>query len=263
MKISFFEEFPTATNLAKLKYVSWDTKLYLAAPNVKEFLRLEKDILKKYSNVKECVYWPTLEISEGYWLSPWTDTAALSQLFKSLLLEQKRRGEKGEDSLSVMLDFEPPKLKRQIISRFFSFSKNRRLIMNFLLDAKKAGIKLYNIEMSHLPESIVWMLGLGYSPKAFGHKNIAMYYRSMLQRFVGAFIAKSRFVSRVRKFVKRDMIIGIGLIAGGIYEIEPVYGAKELGEDLQICSSTGCDEVIVFRLGGMNAGFEEVCEKYV
>jgi hypothetical protein len=263
MEISFFEEFPTSSNLAKLKYVSWDCKLYLAANSVSEFLKLEKQVMKKYPHVVECVYWPTLSILDGYWISPWSDTVALEQLFNSLLLEQERRVKKGEKSLSVMLDFEPPKLKRQIFKRFFSFSKNRKLIMEFLLSAKKIGINVYNIEMSHLPESIVWMLGLGYSARAFGHKNIAMYYRSMAQRFIGSFIAKKRFASKVRKFVKRDMLIGVGLIAPGIHEVEPCYGDKGLEEDLQICFDAGCSETIVFRLGGMDAGFEEVCLKFV
>ena len=263
MKISFFEEFPTAANLAKLRYVSWDTKLYLAASSVKEFLKLEKDVMKKYSCVVECVYWPTLAMKDGYWVSPWSDSRALSQLFFELLVEQKRRVKSGAASFSVMLDFEPPKLKRQIVKRFFSFSKNRRLIMQFLLDAKSAGINLYNIEMSHLPESIVWMLGLGYSPRAFGHRNIAMYYSSFIRPLVGQAVGRWRFSKKVAKFAKRDMLVGIGLIAPGIHKIEPLYDAMRLGEDLQICSGSECSEVIVFRLGGMNEKMQKVCLKFV
>ena len=91
MNISFFEEFPTDLNLSKLKYVLWDTKLYVAAPSMREFLKLESSILKKYKQVTEVVFWPTLSLSEGYWISPWSDSSALATLFEELLFEQTRR----------------------------------------------------------------------------------------------------------------------------------------------------------------------------
>ncbi|MAG60473.1 hypothetical protein CL619_01680 [archaeon] len=263
MKISFFEEFPTAANLAKLKYVNWDTKLYLAAPSIKEFLKLEKEILKNYKQVTEVIYWPILPIEKGYWISSWSDTSALKQLFFELLEEEKRREKTKEKSLSVMLDFEPPKQRRQILTRFFSFSKNRKQIIEFLVAAQENGIKLYNIEMSHLPESVVWFLGLGYNPLAFGHKNIAMYYTSFLRPVVGNSIAKFRFKRNVKKFVRRKMIIGVGLIAPGIHETESCYGAKELEEDLRICYKNKCKEAIIFRLGGMDKEMQKVFEKFV
>ena len=262
MKISFFEEFPTKNNIAKLKFVPWETKVYLAAESINKFLDLEKDILKKYPQVTEVVYWPTLPIKEGYWISPWSDSLALKKLFSELIEEQARR-RKNRISLNVMLDLEPPKKRIQMFQRFFSFSKNRKLIIEFLVLAQEKGIKVYNIEMSHLPESIVWFLGLGYSPKAFGHKNIAMYYRSMLAKLVGQFIAKKRFSKKVRKFVHRKMTIGIGLIAPGIHETERCYGAKELAEDLLECKRAGASEVIIFRLGGMNQEMQEACENYI
>ena len=59
------------------------------------------------------------------------------------------------------------------------------------------------------------------------------------------------------------MIIGIGLIAPGIHKIEPCYGADKLEEDLKVCNDSGCSEAIVFRLGGMDKSFQDVCEKYV
>ncbi len=265
MNINFFEEFPTAANLSRLRYVTWKTKLFVAAPSVSSFVKLEKQILKKYPQVTDIVFWPTLSISEGYWISPWSESKVLESLFHELLLEQKRRKKlKGKaKNFSIMLDFEFPKQKRQILSRFFSFSSNRKLIVQFLVDAQKKGISLYNIEMSHLPESLVWMLGLGYSPRAFGHKNIAMYYSSFIRPFVGNTVGKFRFTQKVKKFARRKMIIGVGLIAGGIHKTEPTYGSAELEEDLKACFETGCKEVIVFRLGGMNSSMQKVCEKFV
>lgn len=263
MRISFFEEFPTKKNLDKLKYVSWKTKLYVAAPNIEEFLRLEKDILKNYKQVEEVVFWPTLNISEGYWISPWSDTSAMKKLFSELLLEQKKRKEQKQKNLGVMLDFEFPKERSNMLIRFFSFSKNRQQIVEFLVNAKTRGIDLYNIEMSHLPESFVWFLGLGYNQRLFGHQNIAMYYTSFLRPIIGDKLAKLRFKQKVRKFVRRKMIIGTGLIATGIHKTEPIYGAEKLEEDLLVCNSAECKEVIIFRLGGMGGAMKKVCEKFV
>ncbi len=226
-------------------------------------MELEKEILSKQLQVTEVVYWPTLKLSEGYWISPWSDPVALDRLFAELLLEQKRRVKQQLPALSVMLDFEPPKQKRQIAKRFFSFSANRARIVQFLVDAKEAGINLSNIEMSHLPESLVWLLGLGYSAAAFGHTNIAMYYSSFIRPFVGHVIGRWRFSRKVRKFAKRNMMVGIGLIAPGIHNIEPCYGARELKEDLQASINASVSEVIVFRLGGMNKDMQKVCEKFV
>ncbi len=70
MIISFFEEFPTKENLGKLKLVTWQTKLYVAAKSVKDFNRIRSTIKNKH--IKEVIYWPVLEKEEGYWISPFS-----------------------------------------------------------------------------------------------------------------------------------------------------------------------------------------------
>ena len=83
MLISFFEEFPTEDTLAKLKFVSWPTKLYVAANNVQQF-RAVTSVVRHDQNLLEAVYWPILKRKEGYWVSPFSKQSALRHLFEEL-----------------------------------------------------------------------------------------------------------------------------------------------------------------------------------
>ena len=164
MQISFFEEFPNKENLDKLKYIKWPCKLYVAAKSIKSFLKIQSKILQTNKFVKEVIYWPTLNIDDGYWVSPWTKRSALKKLFEEILKENS----KNKKKVSIMLDFEPPKKRWQVISRGLEYFGNRKIIEKFLLKAKKEKIKIYNTEMSHLPKWLVLKLGLGYERKKYG-----------------------------------------------------------------------------------------------
>ena len=83
MIISFFEEFPTEETLAKLKLVSWPTKLYVAANSVEQF-RAITSVVRHNKQLLEAVYWPILKKQEGYWISPFSKQGALQQLFDEL-----------------------------------------------------------------------------------------------------------------------------------------------------------------------------------
>ena len=80
MLISFFEEFPTKKNFGKVSFITWPTKLYLAAPSLKEFERVAKPLRKKRM-IKEFIYWPTLQKKEGYWISPFSSGKALQRIY--------------------------------------------------------------------------------------------------------------------------------------------------------------------------------------
>jgi hypothetical protein len=81
---------------------------------------------------------------------------------------------------------------------------------------------------------------------------MAMYYTSFARPFMPKSILLKRFQKRATYLAKNNVSIGIGLIAKGIHGWEPVYGAKELQEDLDICKKAKVKEAIVFRLGGLN-----------
>ena len=80
MRISFFEEFPTAKNLQKTKLISWPSKLYLAVPSLAEFDRIKAKI--RHKNITEIIYWPILKKEEGYWISPFSKPSSLRGIFE-------------------------------------------------------------------------------------------------------------------------------------------------------------------------------------
>jgi len=82
MLISFFEEFFDEETIEKLKLVKWPSKLYLAAKNLEEFNERKSRIRSK--NIKEVVYWPVLEVKEGYWISPFSERKAILRIFKEI-----------------------------------------------------------------------------------------------------------------------------------------------------------------------------------
>ena len=59
------------------------------------------------------------------------------------------------------------------------------------------------------------------------------------------------------------MLLGIGLIAPGVYKIEPTYDAEALSMELKIAQANGIKEVIIFRLGGLDRKFVKVITKYL
>ena len=122
MRISFFEEFSTKSNLEKLKLVSWPTKVYLAAKSLEEFNKIKKNIKDK--NIEELVYWPVLDKREGYWISPFSRKKALLRIFKEL----------KDKKISVMLDLEFPTRQNfwLYLIEWFNFFKNKRLIDQFI-----------------------------------------------------------------------------------------------------------------------------------
>ena len=118
MLISFFEEFPTEENLAKLKHITWPTKLYIAAKSVKEFSDIKEKIKNK--RIREFTYWPILEKHEGYWISPFSKRSALKRTLNEIR------------EMPVMLDLERPQNPLLYLTQSLYFFSNKQLIKNFL-----------------------------------------------------------------------------------------------------------------------------------
>ncbi len=251
MIISFFEEFPTRNNLEKASLIAWPTKLYIAAKSVREFDQVRDEIKNKIRNrnVKECVYWPILEIDEGYWISPFARRSALKRVFHGL------EGNK----IPVMLDLELPTTKnpKLYLTQFFSFLKNRSLIKNFLDNYPG---KVYLAE--YYPEGkgkekILQALGLHY--KTNNAKIIKMIYHS-LHRFDKEFI--TRELKSGKEEFGNNYLIAYGTIAQGIAGREPILSLSQLEEDLRIAKDLGISEVIIYRLGGLNDKYLKILSKY-
>ncbi len=245
MQISFFEEFLIKENLEKLNLVSWPTKLYVAAPSLQEFIRVKNQI--KSRKVKEFIYWPTLKKEEGYWISPFSQRAALLRIFNEL---------KGKKT-PVMLDLELPTTQNPwlYLTQKFNFLRNRWLIKNFIKDYQG---KVYAAE--YFPEGIFGKflshLGLHYQ----NTKVIKMVYHSMHQ-FSEGFMEKE--LRKGREELGDDFLAAYGVICPGIRKDEPILEPKRLEKDLQTARKAGVKEVVIYRLSGLNQEYAEVFKKFI
>lgn len=247
MQISFFEEFPTAKNLEKLKLINRPTKIYLAASSLREFDKIKS--LIKNKNVREIVYWPILKKKEGYWISPFSSRKALMRIFSEL------RGKK----ISVMLDLELPTTKNPFLyfTQGLIFFRNRRLIRNFVENYAGQVYLAEYYPQGKLKERILDFFGLHYSNKKV--KVIKMIYHSM-HSFNEKFIHDKMKLGR-GEYGER-FLVAYGTIAKGIQRNEPILSLKQLKKDLELANSAGIKEVVIYRLGGLNKNYANLLKQF-
>lgn len=247
MIISFFEEFPTKKNLDKLKLVSWPTKLYVAAKSLKEFNRIKSTIKNKH--VKEVVYWPVLENDEGYWISPFSRRKALLRVLGEV------------KNTSVMIDAELPTTKNPwlYITQKANFFRNRKLIRKFVRSYPNVYVVEY-YPTGKFKESIMSFLGLHFDLNKFNSKVIKMVYHSM-HHFDRRFITDK--LKAGREEFGKNFLVAYGAIARGARGNEHILSCEQLREDLEIARSAKLDEVIIFRLGGLNKSYSDLMKKFV
>ncbi|MEK6938164.1 MAG: hypothetical protein AABX04_03905 [Nanoarchaeota archaeon] len=254
MQISFFEEFPNQNNLTKLKLISFQTKLYLAAKSVKEFQILKSQIKNK--RVKEVIYWPILENKEGYWISPWSKRKALKRIFAELQ-------EPKNQNLPVMLDLELPFRRNPwlFITQKANFFSNKKLIRDFINNHSG---EVYLAE--YYPEGkfkggMMKFFGLHYtSKKNHKVKVIKMLYHS-LHPFKKEFLTKE--LQRGKQEFGNNYLLAFGTIAKGINGNEPLLRPEQLQQDLQLAKEIGIKEVIIFRLGGMDKEYLKIIKALI
>lgn len=112
MKTEFYEEFPNNKNLKKLKLIKFPTKIFIAAKSVQEFQKYEK-IAKSCKKDLEIAYWPT--IKNSYWISPFSNTKDLKELFNDL--------EKIQNPLLIDLELPLSKKWKMYFKNIFHFRK--------------------------------------------------------------------------------------------------------------------------------------------
>ena len=237
MLISFFEEFPTKSNLEKIKLVNWPTKLYLAAKSLRQFNSIQSKL--NYKNITEFIYWPLLELKEGYWISSFSQRAALKRIFNEL----------KKTSTSVMLDLELPTTKNPTLylTQLFNFYRNRSLIKKFIQTYPG---KIYLAEyypQGKIQEKMFEFLGLHYQSEKV--KVIKMFYHS-LHNFSPEFLNQE--LKRGKLKLGDNYLAAYGTIARGIGGNEPLLSSKKLTDDLETAAKAGVKEVVIFRLGGLN-----------
>lgn len=278
MQISFFEEFPTKRNLNKLSLVDFPTKLYLAASSFDEFLKLKNEIIQDYQlkdnhkkftknsnplkkinlkneksknpknslQIKEFIYWPILTKREGYWISPFTKRKALLRIFKEL----------ENTKSSVMLDLELPTTKNTslYLTQFFNFLRNKYLIKKFIKNHPKQVYLAEYFPIGMLKIRLLQSIGLHFKQA----KVIKMLYHSMLP-FGDDFFRKELELGT--KYFENDYLAGFGTIAKGIMGWEKILSPAQLKKDLINAKRAKVEEVIIFRLGGLNQSYLRVLKE--
>src|SRR3989338_10659715 len=171
--------------------------------------------------------------NEGYWLSPFTERKALLRVMK----ETKNN--------SVLWDAELPKEKHQILTRFFSFFKNKREIKDYFKSKERA---IYTAE--YFPHSIVLeFAGLSFNPNKFGNKMIKMVYSSMHD--YSEYTVRKEIEYGVKEY-GNNFLVGLGTFSVCIKGNEPLIKPDILDRDLRIAKELGIKEVVIYRLGGLN-----------
>jgi hypothetical protein len=242
MKIDFYAEFPTKKNLEKLKLINWPCKIFIAAHSLKEFQKFEKQAKKINKRIK-IAYWPI--VKNSYWISPFSNTKDLKDLFSEL--------EKCKNDL--LIDLELPILNKKLFFKnFLYFLKNKKLIRKFLEKNKK------RITTAQFPSAIIhWLyriLGLDYpasSEKSF------MWYSSTLSHIMNRKTQKHL----LKLEDKRVHSVSLGTIAKGVITTEPILSPDKLRIDLEFVKKNNFERVIIFRLGGLNKEYTKTIKKFL
>ncbi len=243
MKISFFEEFPTAENFAKLNMLGYQTTVYVAAHSYAEF-----EHLQGFIRPHDTVYWIVLRKFEGYWISPLASYGALRRVLDEIW---------GKD-IKVMLDLEAPLVApwRYIVG-WKNFARSKAMIQQFIDEANPQVILCEKPGDDERLRS--W--GLSYVGEV---ERIKMVYTSIMlrKRKCRESLLRNVCEAGVKKYGVRFKV-GLGCIAKGITKLERLLSPEALYHDLKIASECGVDEAVIYRLGGLNEAYLDVINKFI
>ena len=260
MKISFYEEFPAKENLDKINLINFETKIIAAAKSLNEFHSI-KNLIEKYKSkkIKEVIYWPILDKEEGYWFSAFAKNSALKRTIEEMQQNKK--------SLTIMWDAELPYYKSLILKQIFNYFRNRKIILDFFENSKKYNIKIltseYPIESKFLRNLLFNLFLISFEPKKYGNKKIAMLYPSFLRSHPNIENFLENQIKIGQKNFGDNFIVALGTIAVGINGNEQILTPKELDRDLMIAKNSGINEVVIFRLGGLDKRYVKVIREFL
>ena len=243
MQIEFYEEFPDKENLKKLKLIPFSTKLFIAAKSLEDFRKYEK-IAKYYKKNLEIAYWPI--VPNSYWISPFSNTKDLINLFKEL----------SSIKNFLLIDLELPLRKnyKLYFKNIFHFRKNKKIIRNFLEKNKK------RVTTAEYPFAFVSkfmkVLGLNYS---INYERSIMWYSSMFSTNMNNKIKKN--LQRLKD--KENHSVSLGTTAIGILGNEPQLLPLQLKKDMAFVDKAGFKKIIIFRLEGITKEYMEVLKKFL
>jgi hypothetical protein len=255
LSVTFIEEFANRKNLNKLNLIKKRTRVQIAARSLSEFYKL-RNYIKKIKKDVEFVYWPLLSISEGYWFSPFADYKAIRRIFSEL----ENRKEKGK--IWIRLDLEFPRSRLINISRNFIHSfKNKRIITEFVVNAKKNNIGIITAEYAYAPESLLEILGLAYNTKTYGNHKLKMMFKKPIGKRFFLKLLKRKIRRYIQKY-RDNLIIETGLTARGVSPFEWIATPEEIKSYIEIAREEGVKQVLIFRLGGLNKDYLDALEGF-
>ena len=252
MQIDFFEEFPNNDSLSKLHLIPFQTNLYIAAKSVKEFLVLKTRIKKFYRNVDEVIYWPILEVSEGYWMSAFSKTSAVKRILNEL--------KNTDNGFSVLWDAELPILRKELsLTQLPNFFTTKKIIQKVLVHKYPNHPIIVTAFHKTGINRLFSSLACTYFPSG-GFPYIDMLYTSLLK-----VKNKSEYLRNVIKRNKnkfQEYSVALGLIGRGVEDFStPLISPADLKRDLDIVQKEGIKNVVFYRLGGLNKNYLRVFEE--
>jgi hypothetical protein len=242
MKIEFYEEFPNKENLKKLKLIKFPTQIFIAAKSISEFQKYEK-IAKSYKKDLEVAYWPI--VKNSYWISPFSNTKDLVELFSKL--------ENMENPLLIDLELPLAKRWKMYLKNIFYFRKNKKLIKKFL-EKNKNRITTAEYPLAFISR-FMKLIGLNYN---INYERSIMWYSSMVPKNLNKKIKLN--LKKLKN--KQNHSISLGTIAIGILGNEPILSPENLKKDLEFVKKAGFKKVVIFRLEGLNKDYIKVLEKF-
>lgn len=251
MQISFFEEYPSSKSLSKLQMIPFSTKLYLAAKSLQEFLTLKAGIKRQYKNVDQVIYWPILDLTEGYWLSAFSTTSALKRVIK----EMENTNE------YILWDAELPLLNKKLFLLNLPFIFTNRQLIAGLIKNKEMCQRLI---ITAFPKTGFKKAISGFLYASFSHGNFS--YIDMIYTSLLTVPNKKEYLKKTIEQAKNNFgeyKVALGLIGRGEEDkVTPLIGPNDLKKDLHITQREKVKEVVLYRLGGLNEEYLSVLKQF-
>jgi len=151
------------------------------------------------------------------------------------------------------------------IYNLFSFFKNKKIIKEFLKTAPFYNLNIVTAEyppFSYFILSIYRILGISFNSKKYGNKSCVMYYTSMItSKYI--FNKITRILIKIKREKNKKLELGLGTIATGVLENEPIISSLDLTRDLIFMRENGFETATIFRLGGFNEEYYKVIKPFI
>lgn len=282
MRIDFCAEFAShfinkSDDIKKVELIDFSSTIYVAAYSLEEFRALKEKIyeINKNNTELEVGYVPLLE--KSYFIHPFVYTYELENLIEEL--QNRNQSEK----LKVLIDLEPFFYEVDLIEKFFSFGKNKRLIQYILENADEYNIEIFTAELSasnlfcstKIGQKFLELIGVSYPLNKYPHKKIVMFYSSTfdvyLERYgINSSLIKMFYVNKIKSFIVHNskkygqrFQVALGCTATGITGKDPLLSPEDLDKDLNFLYKNGIKTAIIYRLGGLNESYLEVIKRYL